>query len=66
MIEKTRTELAREAEFVAFRAGGLEFCINIMTVREIRGWTAGPWAWVRSLRRARRLRSAGAGGGSVR
>ncbi|MFN8020402.1 MAG: glycosyltransferase [Acidimicrobiales bacterium] len=33
---------------------------------EIRGWTAGPWAWVRSLRRARRLRSAGAGGGSVR
>ncbi|MFO1131492.1 MAG: chemotaxis protein CheW [Hyphomicrobiales bacterium] len=32
-------EAARAAEFVAFRAGGLEFCINIMSVREIRGWT---------------------------
>ena len=39
MIEKSHSEQAREAEFVAFRAGGLEFCINIMTVREIRGWT---------------------------
>ena len=39
MIEKSLHDLAREAEFVAFRAGGLEFCINIMSVREIRGWT---------------------------
>ena len=39
MIEKSATDLTREAEFVAFRAGGLEFCINIMSVREIRGWT---------------------------
>lgn len=39
MIEKTAPELTREAEFVAFRSGGLEFCINIMSVREIRGWT---------------------------
>ena len=39
MIEKSLTELSREAEFVAFRAGSLEFCINIMSVREIRGWT---------------------------
>src|SRR6478736_3451685 len=39
MIEKSATDPAREAEFVAFRAGSLEFCINIMSVREIRGWT---------------------------
>ena len=39
MIEKSARQLTREAEFVAFRAGGLEFCINIMSVREIRGWT---------------------------
>lgn len=39
MIEKSQKDLAREAEFVAFRAGSLEFCINIMSVREIRGWT---------------------------
>jgi purine-binding chemotaxis protein CheW len=39
MIEKSLQESTREAEFVAFRAGGLEFCINIMSVREIRGWT---------------------------
>jgi purine-binding chemotaxis protein CheW len=39
MTEKSPSDSAREAEFVAFRAGGLEFCINIMSVREIRGWT---------------------------
>jgi chemotaxis signal transduction protein len=39
MIEKSLQDSTREAEFVAFRAGGLEFCINIMSVREIRGWT---------------------------
>jgi len=39
MIEKFPHDLAREAEFVAFRSRGLEFCINIMSVREIRGWT---------------------------
>ena len=39
MTEKSPYDLAREAEFVAFRAGALEFCINIMSVREIRGWT---------------------------
>src|SRR6478752_8151648 len=26
-------------EFVAFRVGAQEFCIDIMGVREIRGWT---------------------------
>jgi purine-binding chemotaxis protein CheW len=39
MIEKSLNPQSREAEFVAFRAGSLEFCINIMSVREIRGWT---------------------------
>ncbi|MBX9682634.1 MAG: chemotaxis protein CheW [Hyphomicrobium sp.] len=26
-------------EYVAFRIGGQEFCVDIMSVREIRGWT---------------------------
>ncbi|ACP24053.1 putative CheW family chemotaxis protein [Sinorhizobium fredii NGR234] len=26
-------------ELIAFRVGGQEFCVNIMSVREIRGWT---------------------------
>jgi purine-binding chemotaxis protein CheW len=26
-------------ELVAFRAAGQDFCVNIMSVREIRGWT---------------------------
>ena len=26
-------------EFIAFRVGAQEFCIDIMSVREIRGWT---------------------------
>jgi purine-binding chemotaxis protein CheW len=37
MTEKS-SDPAHEPEFVAFRAGGLEFCINIMSVREIRGF----------------------------
>lgn len=28
------------AEFIAFRIGEQEFCIDIMSVREIRGWSA--------------------------
>lgn len=27
-------------ELIAFRVGAQEFCVNIMAVREIRGWTA--------------------------
>lgn len=27
-------------ELIAFRVGNQEFCVNIMAVREIRGWTA--------------------------
>ena len=29
----------RQIEVVAFRVGAQEFCVDIMTVREIRGWT---------------------------
>jgi purine-binding chemotaxis protein CheW len=28
-----------DRELIAFRIGAQEFCVNIMTVREIRGWT---------------------------
>ncbi len=34
------TANAANREFVAFRVGAQEFCIDIMGVREIRGWTA--------------------------
>lgn len=30
---------ASSSELVAFRIGNQEFCVDIMTVREIRGWT---------------------------
>jgi purine-binding chemotaxis protein CheW len=30
---------ARAGEYVVFRMGGQEFCINVLSVREIRGWT---------------------------
>ena len=26
-------------ELIAFRIGNQEFCVNVMSVREIRGWT---------------------------
>ena len=39
MSEKQLNENFREQEFVAFRVGPQEFCIDIMSVREIRGWT---------------------------
>lgn len=29
----------RAIEFIAFRLGAQEFCVDIMSVREIRGWT---------------------------
>jgi two-component system, chemotaxis family, sensor kinase CheA len=45
MTEIIRTELnsasdlARTRELIAFRVGDQEFCVNIMLVREFRGWT---------------------------
>jgi len=34
-----QTEKPGIREFVAFRAAGEDFCVDIMSVREIRGWT---------------------------
>jgi purine-binding chemotaxis protein CheW len=39
MNDKPETETAQDLELVAFRVGNQEFCIDIMSVREIRGWT---------------------------
>ncbi len=39
MNEPIRTELASARELIAFRIGAQEFCVDIMSVREIRGWT---------------------------
>lgn len=36
-VAKNLSKGARE--LIAFRIGGQEFCVNIMIVREIRGWT---------------------------
>lgn len=37
--QHTNAEIAQQ-ELMAFMAGGQEFCIDIMAIREIRGWTA--------------------------
>jgi purine-binding chemotaxis protein CheW len=34
-----RADLTRACELIAFRMGTQEFCVDIMSVREIRGWT---------------------------
>jgi purine-binding chemotaxis protein CheW len=44
MTEISRTNLnsasdLRARELIAFRVGDQEFCVNIMSVREFRGWT---------------------------
>ncbi|WP_036255504.1 chemotaxis protein CheW [Methylocapsa acidiphila] len=39
MTEITRTDLTSARELIAFRIGAQEFCVDIMSVREIRGWT---------------------------
>jgi purine-binding chemotaxis protein CheW len=36
---KIASDGARSIEFIAFRLGAQEFCVDIMSVREIRGWT---------------------------
>ena len=35
----TRNHFAWQPELIAFRIGAQEFCVDIMSVREIRGWT---------------------------
>lgn len=37
-MEKTAKETGKHQELVAFRIGDQEFCVDIMSVREIRGW----------------------------
>ena len=39
MTEKNAAAGGSACEFIAFRIGAQEFCIDIMCVREIRGWT---------------------------
>jgi purine-binding chemotaxis protein CheW len=40
MTEDVETPMGETVELVAFRIGDQEYCIDIMSVREIRGWTA--------------------------
>ena len=39
MSESKENNMENELEFIAFRVENQEYCINIMSVREIRGWT---------------------------
>ena len=39
MIEAVSTSSTARRELIAFRIGDQEFCVDIMQVREIRGWT---------------------------
>jgi purine-binding chemotaxis protein CheW len=39
MSEQTETQTGEAVELVAFRIGEQEYCVDIMAVREIRGWT---------------------------
>jgi purine-binding chemotaxis protein CheW len=39
MTQKSNVANGSASEFIAFRIGVQEFCIDIMAVREIRGWT---------------------------
>jgi purine-binding chemotaxis protein CheW len=39
MNELIRTDSTSARELIAFRIGAQEFCVDIMSVREIRGWT---------------------------
>ncbi len=39
MTEIIRNESVTGRELIAFRIGAQEFCVDIMSVREIRGWT---------------------------
>jgi purine-binding chemotaxis protein CheW len=39
MTDVSKTTKAGTRELIAFRIGTQEFCIDIMSIREIRGWT---------------------------
>ena len=38
MLDTVASPSTRELELIAFRIGQQEFCVDIMSVREIRGW----------------------------
>jgi len=40
MTTNLKSEGAKYRELIAFRLGEQEFCVDVMNVREIRGWTA--------------------------
>lgn len=39
MTETAKTAALAPHELIAFRLGGQEFCVDVMSIREIRGWT---------------------------
>ncbi|MFN3890857.1 MAG: chemotaxis protein CheW [Beijerinckiaceae bacterium] len=39
MSAQMKSDSAVDSEFLAFRIGDQEYCVDIMQVREIRGWT---------------------------
>ncbi len=39
MTDVENNDLSSEQELVAFKVGSQEYCVSIMSVREIRGWT---------------------------
>jgi purine-binding chemotaxis protein CheW len=39
MMQGSEKDLSANSELIAFRLGGQEFCVDIMSVRDIRGWT---------------------------
>jgi purine-binding chemotaxis protein CheW len=39
MLQTTVNSRATSGEYVVFRMGGQEYCIDVLSVREIRGWT---------------------------
>lgn len=39
MTQEQKDILANEQELIAFRVGCQEFCMDVMMVREVRGWT---------------------------
>lgn len=40
MTDIAKTEGGKVHELIAFRIGAQEFCVDVMSIREIRGWTA--------------------------
>ncbi len=39
MMQVKEHDTSKASELIAFRLGGQEFCVDIMSVRDIRGWT---------------------------